>query len=244
MTDASAPEHDAPPAYRPVSGGAVTALVLAIVLALAALSGFWWSEALALVVAALSWRSIASGRRRGAGIAITAAVIALAAGLYAFVAHRAIAATFEKSFDGLLTALAQDDRAALRPWAAKGEDADVAAQRWKKAYDRVAAEAGPYGGRVDVHATWVGALAAIFAPPGAAIVDVVNAESPPPDPLTAVWFEAAFQRERVWVALEAPPTSAAPQQTSEALQDAVRASPDHPTPAIVKEVRFFRAKPR
>lgn len=242
MTDAAVPAHDAPPAYRPMSGGAVTALVLAILLAFVAFAGFWWTEGLAILVAAFSWPAIAAGRRRGTGLAISAAVVALAVGFYAFSGHREMARNFESSFDGLMTALEKDDRAALRRWVAEGEDADATVARWKSDYDRVRGDVGPYGGRVDLHATWVGAVAAIVRPPSVEVADAVDPAAALPDLLGALWFEAAFQRERLWVALEPPKGEDAPKAATEAITDAVKASPERPTPPIVRALRFFRAK--
>ena len=68
--------HAAPPPYVPMSGGAVTALVLAVVLLVGSLIGPPWCEAMALAIAALSLPAIRRGKRRGKGVAIAAIVLA------------------------------------------------------------------------------------------------------------------------------------------------------------------------
>src|SRR5438105_13125107 len=83
--------YAAPPAYRPMSAGAITALVLSIVLLLPALFGIWWVEIAPILIAALCWGGISGGRRRGAGLAIAASIVALLGGLAALAGHRMLA---------------------------------------------------------------------------------------------------------------------------------------------------------
>ena len=81
--------YAAPPAYRPMSAGAVTAFVLAIVLTIPAYAiGLWWTEVLPLLVAALSWGGMSSGARRGTGLAITASLNAFGVGALGCISHR------------------------------------------------------------------------------------------------------------------------------------------------------------
>ena len=82
MTDrTTAPnyEHSGPPPYVPLSGGAVTALVLTFVAFFIGLVGPWWSEAVPLLIVVMCWGGISRGVRRGRVVAIIALVLAVVA---------------------------------------------------------------------------------------------------------------------------------------------------------------------
>jgi hypothetical protein len=194
-----APEHAAPPAYQPLSGGAVTALVLALLFAIPALIGVWWLEVVPLVIVALVWSGVSSGRRRGKVVAIVAAAVAVTVGAWAYVAARAITAEFESKFDQLMTALEQGDRKELATWVVEGPDRDAIVERCLSTYGGLRGRFGPYASRAKVQPSlWGPALGAVSVPEG--VVDAVDPSRAVPGLLRAVWFEAAFPKARVWVA--------------------------------------------
>lgn len=195
----AAPEHAAPPAYRPLSAGAVTALVLAILLAIPALLGVWWLEAVPLLLVVLAWSGISSGRRRGRGVAVFAGVLAVAVGATSYFAMKAYVAQLETDFDRLLTALEKDDRQELAKWVVKDAEVDPTVTRWVASYAATRARGGAYASRTIVRPGFLGPLGGLFSVPEG-IVDATDATRAVPGVLRAVWFEAAFPNARVWVA--------------------------------------------
>lgn len=194
-----APEHDAPPAYRPLSGGAVTALVLALLLAIPAMIGVWWLEAIPLVLVLLSWSGISSGRRRGKAVAVIAGLVAVTAGGWAYLTARAITAEFETQFDHLMTAFEKGDRKELSAWVVDGPDRDATVDRCLAAYAGLRGRFGAYASRTKLQPSKWGPLhGAVSTPEG--IVDAVDPARAVPGTLRAVWFEAAFSKARVFVA--------------------------------------------
>ncbi len=194
-----APEHDAPPAYRPLSGGAVTALVLALLLAIPAMIGVWWLEAIPLLLVLLSWSGVSSGRRRGKVVAIIAAAIAVTVGGWAYVTARAISAEFETHFDRLMTALEQGDRKELASWVVEGPERDATVDRCLAAYAGLRGRFGAYASRTKLQPSMWGPLHAAVSTPDD-IVDAVDPARAVPGTLRAVWFEAGFSKARVFVA--------------------------------------------
>lgn len=233
-----APEHAAPPAYRPLSGGAVTALVLAIVPGLGAMFGLWWLEAVPLAIVLLSWPAISAGRRRGRGLAITAGIIAAVAGGLGFlIAHEGRKA-FEAQFDGLVTALDKGDRAEIDRWVADGVDKDAVAKEWTAALAAAKAIAGPYAGRTIVESGWLGPVGAVFGVPDG-VVDVVDPSRPVPILGTALWFQVAFQKETLWGACVIAKDAQSLGEAKDALAKKQQADATH---VPCQAVRFFRKK--
>jgi hypothetical protein len=232
-----APQHDAPPPWRPLSAGAVTALVLALLLAPVALLGPWWVEILPLVVGAGSWWAIADGRRRGRGIAIVACVIALVAGTASLLYLGQARDLIVVQFDGFLRALSRDDRAEVATWVIAGEDAPAAVARWRERLQAVEREAGPYGQRVEVDWGLWGPMVGLLAAPDGDLVEIGAPEGGPRPALGTLWVRAGFARERCWAAFELG-------RKGEPLgMDDVRgATPGKPLP-FVRDVRFFRTRP-
>lgn len=192
------PAHDAPPAFRPLSGAAITALVLAIVLLVPALVGLWWVQALPLVLVLLAWGGISSGARRGRGVAIAAVVVALTGGACAFTAARALREAFESSADRLMTALEAGNPDEVAPFVADPEQAAVVAAAWIERYRAVRAEAGAYAGRTTVANDLFGPLKGLFARPDD-VEDMEDPKRPLPELGFAVWFQPAFPSAHVVV---------------------------------------------
>ncbi len=193
-----APEHAAPPAYAPLSGGAVTALVLALLLAIPAMAGVWWLEALPLLVVLLSWSAISGGRRRGRGLAIVAGALALTVGAWSYVSVRATVAKLEADFDVLMTAIDKGDRKQLEGWLVKDAPADTV-DRWVSGFATARARVGAYASRTVVAPGIGGPVVSMLMPPSA-VVDAVDPARPPLGFGRALWFQAACQKERLWVA--------------------------------------------
>ena len=231
-------EHPAPPAYRPLSGGAITALILAIVLGIAASLGPWWLPVIALAVAALSWPAISAGRRRGAGLAIAASVMALAAGTYAYINVGRLVEEMQSEFGSLMTALAKDDRKAMTPWVMKGEDPVPVLASWHERYVAASAEVGEYSGTTVVRTGLLGPWAGIVVRPGdlTEIGTAAGAPTPSPDVGPAMWFESVFARARVHVAL----VLGVRDGPKDDLTEALKAGGDGKGFPVVHEIRFFR----
>jgi len=194
-----APEHDAPPAYRPLSGGAVTALVLALLLAIPAMIGVWWLEAIPVLIVLLSWSGFSSGRRRGKVLALVAGGIAVTVGGFAYAGSRAIATEIERQFDRLMTALEQGDRKELAEWVVEGPDRDATVDRCLAAYAGLRGKFGTYASRTKLQPSPWGPFHGAMATPGG-IVDAADPARAVPGPWRAVWFEAGFSKAKVFVA--------------------------------------------
>jgi hypothetical protein len=231
-----APQHDAPPPWRPLSAGAVTALVLAVLLAPIAYLGPWWVEILPLVIGAASWWAIADGHRRGRGLAIAACVIALIAGTFFLINLGNARDLVVAGSDGFLRALARDDRAELSGWVIAGADRPASVARWRERMQAIEREVGPYGQRVEVDWGLLGPMAGLLAAPDGDLVEVGAPADRPRPALGAMWVRAAFTRERCWAVFELG-------REGEPLgfDDLKDAESDKPVP-IVRDVRFYRAK--
>lgn len=232
---ATATQHDAPPAFRPMSGGAVTAIVLAFLLILPAVLGLWWLEGLPVLIAALSWGPISDGRRRGGGIAIAACVIAILAGLGCLAIHRGVASKIESKAGEILTAIQKDDRALLEPWAVEGPDKAERLARWRSRMAEAEKVAGPFAGSTSARMGMLGPMVSMMLPPEGP-TEVGEGSGAKPEVGSTVWIEAKFSRESLWVAFEVNQEEA----TGSSVEKAVQGG--HPPP-ILREVRFFRAAP-
>ena len=240
-------EHPAPSAYRPLSGGAITALVLAILLAVAAFTGPWWLEVVPLAIAALAWGGISDGRRRGAGVAIAACVIALLAGVGAFFFVQRMTEEMQALSDKFMAALDKDDRATLTPWVLKGEDPKATLDAWHTRYAAAQVELGAYSGSTVIRTgLWGPMFSLLRAPedvteiapaPGSAApgTPAAGTAEPGEPPEAIAWFEAAFARGRAYVAVVFGPADGSQAELKEAMKGGGGHVP------IVREVRFFRA---
>ncbi len=227
--------YDAEP--RPpagISGLAITAFVLSLVLGLVSLIGVWWINGLALLFAVFAWPGISSGRRRGAGFAIAASVISVVAAIGVFLMWRSVAGVMEKSFDRYMQALEKGDAEELAKWIPEGEDAAAAVPRWKERMVKVHEAMGKYAGATQIRMGLWGPAVAMFLPPEGVVA--IDDGGPKPTIGTGVvsfWFEASFEKGTVWVAIGIP----------EGRRSAIKEQSAGHRMAIVRDVRFFRASP-
>lgn len=247
MSDASsAPAYDAPPAYVPLSGGAITALVLALLLAIFALVGPWWLEALPLLIAALAWGAISRGERRGGAVAVIAAVIALVVGVLGYVTTEGLRKGAAATFSDLGTALDKGDRATLTTWVVDDKDLvpDALVSKWVADWAKVREKHGAWSGRATVPFDWFGPFKALFLPPDD-LEDAVDPSRPAPALGTAFWFRCGFSKGDIWVAgviAADSPTDATKKAAFEAQTDAAvkdLGTQSHPR---VRDLRFFRPR--
>lgn len=194
--------HDGgPPPYRPLSGGAVTALVLTLLLAFFALGGPWWLMGLPVLVVLLSWGGVSSGRRRGKALLWISLVLSVGIGAFAWWTHQQVAKQLDRAVTPLVTALDKDDRAALSKWTIASLDRDAAFDVWKRRVEAVRKDAGPWSGHLRLDQGWFGVMVhVLMTPAGATEVEPVGAEPIPP--MKAIWICAPHTREDVWFALE------------------------------------------
>ncbi len=238
MTGATVPpsaDVRAPSAWRPLSALCVVALVLALLGAIPALLGLWWTEAIPLVLAILGFASTAPHVRRGRGLAISAAVVAVVVGAGSFVLHRLGEMQLEEHVDGLVRALDRNDRVEAAGWVADPAQADASVARWAERMAAVHAALGRYKGALAIGNVFWGVAAAMVRPP--------DLEEIPPhgtgdlDPGEALWARATFDRGNVWFAIEGgePNRRGA---VLEAMKDGLQRKP----PRWVRDVRLFQER--
>ena len=198
--------QDAEPQRRTgMSGLAITAFVLSLVLGLLSLVGIWWVNGIPLLFAVFAWPGISSGRRRGAGFAIAASVLSVVGAVGVFLMYRGVASVLEQSFHKYMTALENGDAEELAKWMPEGEDATAAVPRWKDRMDKVHDAGGKSAGPTTGRAGGFGPAGSLgVAPEGVVAID----DSGPKPTLAAgeayFWFEASFERGDVWVAIGIP----------------------------------------
>jgi hypothetical protein len=200
-------EHPGPPMRVPMSGLAITAFVLSLVIGLFSMSGVWIANVIPLLFVVFAWPGVSSGRRRGMGFAIAALVISLLAGLGSYLIGRAIIGVFEDSLGRFVAAVDKGDEAEARQWIVSGEDADTALAHWKDRVEKVHEKFGKYEGHVTVGSgllgPYLGPLISMMMPPKD--VKEIGTGDPPPalGPGTAwFWTQAAYEKGKVWVAIE------------------------------------------
>jgi hypothetical protein len=233
---------DYPPAYVPVSGWAVTALVLAIVLAIPALFGVYWPEALPLVLVILSWGSISSRRRRGMGLAIAAGVIALLAGGYGLFTAKLVAAVFQEKIQPLVEGARAGDEAFAGRWLVPGEDAAARAAAWKQRFAAAEERMGKWGGKIEAGSFLAGPLGVIAAPSGVVEVEPVGTGSVGLGEV--VWFRAVADRGPIWIAIQGKPGEPGRglEQMMKSIQhDVKQDSKGLDEPKAIYDLRFFVA---
>jgi hypothetical protein len=238
-----APEHHAPPPYRPLSVLAVTALVAAFLPGLLALSGLWWLAAPGLILGALAWSLLADGRKRGRGLALVATILSLAIGVWSFVGNRVAADALERGLDPFVRALAAPDpdekeRAETARWVGPNGGAD-APSVWRRRL--AAAGVGSKLDRLEVGSVWLGTLATIIAVPRG----VAEVEPPPKaDPIApgdAVWVRAHFAGGDVWLALLPEGEARGRVEATERLSELFKALAGLGGDRRLRDVRVFRS---
>jgi len=237
-------EYSGPPAYVPVSGLSVTALVLAIVLFFVAIIGPWWCEILPVLLVILAWGSLARRKRRGKPVAIIALVLALAAGGYAYSAQKAISTVVGEQVAPVVVALGKGDRAEVSKWLAEGAaDREARIDRWLARAKAAQAAEGDFQGELLIPFNLWGFMAGLMAKP-----DVREEFEPKGDASPVVgatfWFRAACARGNVYVAFDC----GSPEKFSKAMKE-MQGTPGSSDPKArsmkdafgktIEEVRFF-----
>jgi hypothetical protein len=230
----AAPEHAAPPPWRPLSALAVTAFVVAVFGGFLAFLGMWWLAVPGLLLGAVAWSTLADGRKRGRGLALAGAVLSLGAGVGAFVVHRLASEGFETALEPFVEALVRDDAAALSRWIPEALPREEIVARWRARMSAARESAGAYAGRLEVGDVWWGSLVTMIAPPRS-----IEREFGPPEPEriapgSALWVRVHFEREPLWLALLPPPGS----RGTEGLQDLVKSLGGNGLPRV-GDVRVF-----
>ena len=205
MTDRTASPPNEPAASRvPLSGGAVTALVLSIVIAVVGIVGPWWSEVVPLLIVLACWRGVFGGRRRGKVVAILALVISLCGAAAHYFIQQAAAAQLSESFAPVVRALANDDRAKLEAWVGTGADRDARLDRWLARAKAAREAVGTFRGDLDVSfRRWGFVLGLLGTPSFRQEFEPRGAE--PPTPGATFWFRAPCANGDVFVAFDYGP---------------------------------------
>ena len=197
----NASPHDGPAPYVPISAGAVTALVLAIVLAILAFIGPFWCPIVAILVAAVSFGAIARRVRRGRVIALLAIVISAGGAAGAYVYHRHVATTLATGFSPIVRALDHADRAGLAKLAGEGPARATRFENWLTRAKAATDELGPMSGDLTLPVLPWGAWAALVSPPDG-LVEFEPKGAAPPSPGTTFWFRATYAKGDVHVAFD------------------------------------------
>jgi hypothetical protein len=205
MSDAwSMPPADAPPPYRSMSALAVIALVLSIVFLLGAVLGFWWLELVPVLLCVAAWGGISAGRKRGGGLAIAAALVAILGGLGSFACHRAVRTGVRDVVGEFVAALHRDDLATLERWATKDETKPFPerAALWKQRLDAGRAVTGAWTNDVELKGNLFFPMAWVvpMAPPGLVPVGP-KAETTEEESGMKLWVRAPGARAELWLAL-------------------------------------------
>ena len=239
-------DHSGPPPYVPLSGGAVTALVLSIVAFFIGLVGPWWVEAVPLLIVLMCWGGISRGVRRGMVVAIIAIVFSLVGGAINYFAQKALATAIGEGFAPVVRALEKDDRAKLEQWAGTGPDRDARIERWAARAKAAWAAEGAFKGELEVPFLKWGFAVGIVAAPNYREEFEPKGEKPPATG-AAFWFRAPCANGDVYVAFD----YGTPQKMSEAMS---KVKAQRPTPGattdpkvvidtmfagVVDEIRFF-----
>ncbi len=224
-----------PPLPRPpMSGAAITAFVLSLVIGLFSLVGVWWANAVPLAVAALAWPGISKGRRRGGGFAIAAALISVLAGIGVYALWHEVSGMMARSFGHTLAVVDQGDEAEVRKRISSDEDADAVLLRLKERVEKVHASFGRYAGETSIPMGWFGPIWTLIFPPGD--VEEVGGEGEIPSlgqgKHAWFWFQAKFERATLWVAFEIGRGEA---EASDEPKEEFRFGP-------IRDVRFFRSR--
>ncbi len=236
-------EYSGPPAYVPVSGTAVTALVLSIVLFFVALFGPWWCEIVPILLVMLSWGALARRTRRGKAVAIIALVLALLGGGFAYYTQKTISTLFGEQLAPVVVALEKGDRAEIAKWLPEGPDRDAKIDRWV-ARAKAAREAeGAFKGELHIPFNLWGFMGGLIAKPDVREEFEPRGEVPPRTGST-FWFRAPCAKGDVYVAFDCGSAERFQAATKEmqgtpgANEPKVRSMQDAFGKAI-EEVRFF-----
>lgn len=236
-------EYSGPPAYVPVSGLSVTALVLAIVLFFVAIIGPWWCEIVPVLLVILAWGSLARRTRRGKPVAIIAILLALAGGGFAYYTQKAISTVFGEQLAPVVVALGKGDRAELAKWVPEGPERDARIDRWIARAKAAQAAEGAFLGELQIPFNLWGFMGGLIAKP-----DVREEFEPkgevPPHTGSTFWFRATCAKGDVYVAFDCGSPEKFSKATSEMKDSKTSSDPKAQSMTdvfgkAVEEVRFF-----
>ncbi len=205
------PPQGPPPGWRPLSGLALTAFIVSLLLGMAAfVSGAWWLAVVAALLSLAGFLRAVPARFRGRGFAITGLVISITFGFVAYqtqASFRGTAVRLASSVMRVLDAdIAEDVRAErLRDWlhpaATEAGEIDKLRTRWAD----LVAKMGPYKQGVVAGSTFGGHMGVWVGPQDPALVQSDDPSRGLPDAGTSVgkmvWARAAFEKGTVHVAL-------------------------------------------
>jgi hypothetical protein len=231
-----------PPPYRPLSGAAVTSLVLALLAAIPAFIGLWWIMGLPVLVALLAWPGVSSGRRRGKVLLWFSLLLSVGIGATTYWMQGVLAKQIDEGVSPLIVALDKDDRTTLEKWTLETVDRPATFDRWKARLDAVRKDAGPWSGSLRLDRGWTGVMMRLLMPPGGWKVEPVGATSV--EIGKALWFCMPHSRADVCS------LSWASRKFEEAHKElwsrliggrrASAAKDGRRTPRVLRDVRVFR----
>lgn len=194
------PQHPAPAqTYRPLSGLAVTAFILSLVLFFVAMYGLWIVELIPLGLGILTLVTVKPGAKRGRVLAVWAIVIAIGAGSCTYLMHSSARSAVGKMSTSLLSALSAkgiedaDAEKVLAPWFHKPvlEKHPDRIKDVRARYALVEAELGAYQGEVDLGSVYRGAMTFMLPPDG---VEEIGSGDDPTGLRAVVWVKAVFEK--------------------------------------------------
>ncbi len=240
---AATPEHPAPPStWKPLSGWALTAFVLSLVLIVVALYGYWIVEALPLAIGIITLKKVKRGEKRGRLFALWAIIIAFGVGSCSYMIHSGSRGIFSKTAESLMSVLSsqsptEQKAESLRAWAwpkALEKDPKLPTT-WMDRYAGVVAKYGPWLERFDLPSLWSGMRSMLMTP--ADVVEIGSDDVKPPawPPWAAFWVKAPFEKGMVYVAVVF-------QDGGQDAGMALKELKPKEESAIIGDVRFYRAK--
>ena len=243
--ESSAPHHPAPAGWRPLSGLALTAFILSLVLVLPALGGYWWLQAVPALLGIGVFLWVKPQKRRGRLFGMFAALIALAVGFLGFQMHQVMRTSSATMADSVLTALdaqvSDEERdKALTPWLdEKVREGDRLSQI-KARYAVVQGAVGRYTGEIDTGSIFATAFQFLHADgpsPGRDMEELGNPEGQVTLPLEGtLWLPARFEGGTVHIAITLG------EGGLEAFQQALAKWQGRSPAAVIGDVRFFRPR--
>jgi hypothetical protein len=235
--------HPAPPStWKPLSGLAVTAFVLSLLLILIALPGLWIVQLVPLLLGVFTLMTVKPGQKRGRILAVWAIIISLAMGSCAFTMHQGMRGVLSGTTESILSVLSSkaadaEKTKSLRTWAwpkALEKDNTLPA-KWMERYAGVVAKYGAWEETFELPSILYGSTPLLMAPEG--MIEIGSEDAKPPNWTmgSAIWTPAVFEKGLVYVAVV---LQGGDQKAVEALGTL---RPGEET-AVVGDLRFFRAK--
>jgi hypothetical protein len=216
-----------------MSGLALSAFVVSLVLAFVSMLGVWVVMALPLLLGVLAWTNTSPERFRGRALGMWAVGISLLCGSCSYLIHEDGVDRVRTVGAGVLGALQGKQTDRLEDWLTPDAREKGVAAKLRERFDAVVAQVGPYAGEVEAGGTFTGMIPSMIPPTD--LVEVGSSGSAsPPAPGEALWVRARFERETLHVGVVVG--GGGPQGFQNALQEMREgASP------IVSDLRFFRS---